>query len=244
MKSSNIFILLFVLSIIVSCKKDSDDVLVKPIISPPIIKCFYSQVEQGNLIIKFILNKDQTIKEIQKTNSTSNEIITYTKLNNFIEVKSNLNGYIYKHYINKNGFADSVWITYNGLVDLKAYHKFNLEGLIAKKTLIGTIVNVPFEEITTFSYDKGNLIKRTTENEGDIYEENFEYYSDSINYFIANEEAENLIPANRNLIKRVILPEDKFISYTYSKDTSGIVYQTATNEAEEVKLYTYTFNCK
>jgi hypothetical protein len=244
MKYTKIFILLLVINSIISCKRDSDDVLVKPIIIPPIIKCFYSEVEQGNLITKFILNKDQTIKEIQKINSRTNEIITYTKLNNYIEIKSNLNGYIYKHYINKNGYADSVWITYIGLIDLKAYHKFNSEGLIIKKTLIGTIVNVPFEEITNFTYAKGNLIKRITENEGDIYEESFEYYNDSVNYFIANEEAENFMPASKNLIKKIILPEDKFISYSYTKDTSGIVYQTSINEAEETKLYTYTFNCK
>ena len=82
------------------------------------------------------------------------------------------------------------------------------------------------------------------ENYMQIYEENFEYYTDSINYFIANEEAENFMPASKNLIKKIILPEDKFINYSYTKDTSGIVYQTSINESEETKLFSYTFNCK
>ncbi len=244
MKNYKILIILFVLINNISCKRDENEVLVKPIIPPIINKCFYSELEQGNLKTNFVFNKDQTIKEIQKVNSRTNEIITYTKVNNYIEVKSNLNGYIYKHYINKSGYADSVWVTYLGIVNLKAYHKFNSDGFVIKKTLTGTIANVPFEEITTYVYDKGNLLKKTTEYEEDINEENYEYYSDSVNYFLANQEAENLIPASRNLIKKVILPEDKFIIYTYTKDTNGVVYQTSINEAEETKLYTYKFNCK
>ena len=166
MKNSKIFVIIFIINTIISCKRDSDEVLVKPIIPPVIYKCFYTELEQGNLKTKFVFNKDQSIKEIQKVNSRTNEIITYTKVNNYIEVKSNLNGYIYKHYINKSGYADSIWITYIGIVNLRAYHKFNSDGYVSKKTLTGTIANVPFEEITTYVYDKGNLLKKTTEYEG------------------------------------------------------------------------------
>jgi hypothetical protein len=243
MKRAYILFLLIIL-LANSCKKDPNDKLVIPVIIPPVEKCFYLESESGLLKTTFLLNQDQSIKEIRKTNSRGDEIITFTKIKNFTEVKSNKNGYLYQYFLNKKGYADSIWITYIGLVDLKEYHTFNKDGYLIKSNLLGTIVNVPFEEISTFTYLDGNLIKKSVENDGEMSEETYEYYTDSTNYFIANQDAETFVPASKNLIKKINFPDDKFVVFTYEKDTIGIVTQYSINESEETKLTTYKFSCK
>lgn len=175
------------------------------------------------------------ILEIQTyENETPFEKNTYTTNGLVVTKTSSKNNYVYRYFLNKKGYADSLNILKVGYLNLMEKYTYDNLGFVIKKLVVGQIINVPYYEETNYINQNGNLIKSEQKNDNGIYTTEFEYYLDSTNIMAGTIEATTFLPQSKNLIKKETTSDDTFKSYTYTVDDDGNWVTTVTNELDEV----------
>jgi hypothetical protein len=171
------------------------------------------------------------------------EKVNYTYQTNFVTVTSNKNQYVYKYFLNKKGFADSIAITYEGYIYLKQYFINDANGLPLQTTLTGTVISQPYEEITYNEYSNNNIVKSKTITDGNESTTIYEYYLDSLNTMGATNQAKLFVRQGKNLLKKVMYDDSSFVAYQYVINEDGNWVVSTTNENEEINEKTIKLHC-
>jgi hypothetical protein len=235
------FSIVLIALLLSSCQKDDNKLLVP--VSVPFVPNHQSYVlnfNEDSFSTIYSYNTNWKIQEIKLfNNSIPSEIIKYTTTGNKIKKTSNKNDYIYTYYLNKKGYADSCKVTLVGYVNLTEYYKYNNLGFVIEKKVFGDVVNVPYLEITNYTYENGNLMKEVQTKDSDVFTIDYSYYTDSINVLAGTEEAKIFIPQSKNLAQKIMYSDDTFLNFNYSLDDEGNLVVNTTNELEETKQKVY-----
>jgi len=224
-----------------SCQKD-DNKLIIPEAVPfvPNYNTYVLDINEDSASTVYLYNTNWKLQGIKLyNNSILTEDIIYTTTGNIVKKTSNKNNYIYTYYLNKKGYADSSKISKIGYVNLTEYYKYNTLGFVTEKIVSGDIVNVPYLEVTDFTYENGNLKKAVQTNDGEEFTIEYSYYTDSLNVLAGTEEAKTFIPQSKNLLQKIAYSDDTFIEYTYSKDVEGNLLINSINQLEETGQKVY-----
>lgn len=225
--------LLFLLS---SCQKDENKLVFDGIPFVPNNNSYVLVTNEDSFSTIYTYNNFWKLLEIKSfTNSILTELITYITTGNKVKKTSNKNNYIYTYYLNKKGYADSCKISLVGFLNLTEYYKYNNLGFVLEKKIAGDVVNVPYLEITNYSYENGNLIKEIQTNDADVFTIDYTYYTDSLNVLAGTEEAKTFIPQSKNLVQKIAYSDSTFLLYNYASDSDGNLIVNTINELEETK---------
>lgn len=235
------FSIVLIAMLLSSCQKDDNKLLVP--VSVPFVPNHQSYVLNFNEDIfstVYLYNTKWKIQEIKSfNNSTLEEIIIYNTKDNVVKKTSNKNDYIYSYYLNKKGYADSCKVSLVGYVNLTEYYKYNSLGFVFEKKVSGDVVNVPYLELTNYTYENGNLMKEVQTNDTDVFTIDYTYYTDSLNVLAGTEEAKLFIPQSKNLVQKIVYSDDTFINFSYSLDDERNLIVNTINELEETKQKIY-----
>lgn len=235
------FSIVLIAMLLSSCQKDDNKLLVP--VSVPFVPNHQSYVlnfNEDSFSTIYSYNTNWKIQEIKLfNNSIPSEIIKYTTTGNKVKKTNNKNDYIYTYYLNKKGYADSCKVSLVGYVNLTEYYKYNNLGFVIEKKVFGDVVNVPYLEITNYTYENGNLMKEVQTKDSDVFTIDYSYYTDSINVLAGTEEAKIFIPQSENLAQKIMYSDDTFINFNYSLDDEGNLVVNTTNELEETKQKVY-----
>jgi len=230
-------LILFLLS---SCQKDENKLVFEGIPFVPNNNSYVIESNEDSFSTIYTYNSFWKLLEIKSfTNSTQTELITYVTTGNKVKKTSNKNDYIYTYYLNKKGYADSCKLSFVGYINITEYYKYNSLGFVIEKKVIGEVVNVPYLEITNYTYENGNLMKEVQTNDADVFTIDYTYYTDSLNVLAGNEEAKLFIPQSKNLVQKISYSDSTFLSYSYALDSEGNLVVNKINELEETKQKVY-----
>lgn len=230
-------LILFLLS---SCQKDENKLVFDGIPFVPNNNSYVLETNEDSFSTIYSYNSFWKLLEIKSfNNSIPTELITYTTTGNKVKKTSNTNNYIYTYYLNKKGYADSCKVSLVGYLNLTEYYKYNNLGFIIEKKVAGEVVNVPYLEITNYTYENGNLMKEVQTKDADVFTIDYTYYTDSLNVLAGTEEAKIFIPQSKNLVKKITYSDDTFLNFNYSLDHEGNLVVNTTNELEETKQKVY-----
>jgi hypothetical protein len=235
------FSIVLIAMLLGSCQKD-DNKLVVPVSIPfvPNHNSFVLNFNEDSFATIYLYNTNWKIQEIKLfNNSTLVEDIIYNTKGNVVKKTSNKNNYIYTYYLNKKGYADSCKVSLVGYVNLTEYYKYNNLGFVIEKKIAGDVVNVPYLEITNYTYENGNLMKEVQTNDTDVFTIDYTYYTDSLNVLAGTEEAKLFIPQSKNLVQKIAYSDDTFINFSYSLDDERNLIVNTINELEETKQKIY-----
>jgi hypothetical protein len=224
-----------------SCQKD-DNKLIVPVSIPfvPNHNSYVLNFNEDSFSTVYLYNTKWKIQEIKSyNNSTLLEEVIYNTKDNVVKKTSNKNDYIYTYYLNKKGYADSCKVSLVGYVNLTEYYKYNTLGFVIEKKIAGDVVNVPYLEITNYTYENGNLIKEVQTNDADVFTIDYTYYTDSLNVLAGTEEAKIFIPQSKNLVQKITYSDDTFLSYSYALDDEGNFVVNTINQFDEPKQKVY-----
>lgn len=235
------FSIVLIAMLLSSCQKD-DNKLIVPVSIPfvPNHNSFVLNFNEDSFSTIYLYNTNWKIQEIKLfNNSILVEDIIYNTKGNVVKKTSNKNNYIYTYYLNKKGYADSCKVSLVGYVNLTEYYKYNNLGFVIEKKVFGDVVNVPYLEITNYTYENGNLMKEVQTKDSDVFTIDYSYYKDSLNVLAGAEEAKIFIPQSKNLIQKIVYSDDTFLNFNYSLDDEGNLIVNTINELEETKLKVY-----
>lgn len=230
-------LLLFLLS---SCQKDENKLIFDGIPFVPNNNSYVLETNEDSFSTIYSYNSFWKLLEIKSfNNSIPTELITYTTTGNKVKKTSNTNNYIYTYYLNKKGYADSCKVSLVGYLNLTEYYKYNNLGFVIEKKIAGDVVNVPYLEITNYTYENGNLMKEVQTKDADIFTIDYTYYTDSLNVLAGTEEAKIFIPQSKNLLQKIAYSDDTFLNFSYSLNDEGNLVVNTINELEETKQKVY-----
>lgn len=237
MKNSIFAILL--ISFFSSCSKDDNTIKTDGAPFIPNRNIYVTETMEDSLKTVYTFSNFWKILEIQTyQNETPFEKTTYNTSGLVITKTSSKNNYIYKYYLNKKGYADSLNILKIGYLNIMEKYTYDNLGFVIKKLEVGQIINVPYYVETNYIYQNSNLIKSEQKNDNGTFTIEYEYYLDSTNVMAGTIEATTFLPQSKNLIKKETTSDDTFKLYTYSIDNEGNWLTTITNELEEVNQKT------
>jgi hypothetical protein len=234
MKQSLLFIL--ILSILTSCTKDSNTIIVETKPYTPNHNTFITETNENLIKTTYKYSTIWRLTEIQTfDNEVPTEKISITYNNNLVTKASNKNNTSYKYYLNKKGLADSLKINVIGLLSITELYKYDINGYIIRKDINALINNVPYEEYTDYTIKNGNIIKSVQTTDTDVFTTDFEYYEDSTNVLAGTLEAISFIPQSKNLLKKESFSDETFNEYTYLVNEAGDLEITIVSEFGDIK---------
>lgn len=235
----NSLFILIIIAFISSCSKDDNSIKTEGIPFVPSKNLYVIETSEDSLRTVYSFSNFWKILEIQTyENEVPFEKNTFATNGLIITKTSSKNNYVYKYYLNKKGYADSLNISKVGYLNLMEKYTYDNLGFVIKKLVVGQIINVPYYEETNYIYQNSNLIKSEQKNDNGIYSTEFEYYTDSTNIMAGTMEATTFLPQSKNLIRKETTSDDTFKSYTYNIDDDGNWVTTVTNELDEVNKIT------
>lgn len=235
----NSLFILIIIAFISSCSKDDNSIKTEGIPFVPSKNLYVIETTEDSLRTVYSFSNFWKILEIQTyENEVPFEKNTFVTNGLIITKTSSKNNYVYKFYLNKKGYADSLNISKVGYLNLMEKYTYDNLGFVIKKLVVGQIINVPYYEETNYIYQNSNLIKSEQKNDNGIYTTEFEYYTDSTNIMAGTMEATTFLPQSKNLIRKETSSDDTFKSYTYNVDDDGNWVTTVTNELDEVNKTT------
>jgi hypothetical protein len=223
-----------------SCQKDENKLVFDGIPFVPNNYSYVMEINEDSFSTKYSYNNFWKLLEIQTyTNSIPSELITFTTIGNKVKKTNNKNNYIYTYYLNKKGYADSCKISLVGYLNLTEYYKYNNLGFVFEKKVSGEVVNVPYLELTNYTYENGNLMKEVQTKDSDVFTIDYSYYTDSLNILAGTEEAKIFIPQSKNLLQKISYSDSTFLSYNYAIDNDGNLIVNTINQLEESNQKVY-----
>jgi len=234
------FSIIFLTILLSSCQKDENKLVFEGIPFVPNNHSYVLETNEDSFSTIYTYNNFWKLQEIKSfTNSILTELVTFTNTGNKVKKTSNTNNYIYTYYLNKKGYADSCKVSLIGYLNLTEYYKYNNLGFVIEKKVAGDVVNVPYLEITNFTYENGNLMKEVQTNQTEKFTIDYTYYTDSLNVLAGTEEAKIFIPQSKNLIQKISYSDSTFLSYSYALDSDGNFIVNTVNELEVSKQKVY-----
>lgn len=235
MKQAYVYII-FIITIITSCTKESKEIPLEIIPYSPNYKIFIEETNEESIKTVYKYSALWRVTEyLTYDNDIPQERNSFEYNNNLVTKTSNKNNTIYKYYLNKKRLADSIMINKIGLFNITETFKYDINGYVIKKNIVGLINNVPYEEFTDYIIENGNIKKSIQTSETDVFTTDFEYYTDSTNVLAGTNEALSFLPQNKNLLKKESFSDDTFNIYSYSIDNEGNLVISITNEFDETK---------
>ena len=221
----HLLISLFLFTIVISCKKETD----KPIIKVQNkIPTYPWRIKEHwideSVCRKYVYTTNNRISQIKiSQNGEELETISYVYSGNNALVTSSKNSNQYTYYLNLKGLADSCEFVFPGYVYNKIIFLYDSENKIIRKLESGNVVSLPFQQRTEYFYDGSNLIREKLYQEENETITDYEYDNSLVNKLQGTEFLENFLPAQSKMKTKVIFSEEEENTYSYEIESDSII---------------------
>ncbi len=146
-------------------------------------------------------------------------------------------------YLNKNGYCDSLIVDLGvGIIYLE--YKYDALKQPIERVAYGNVGGTEIDEVTSFEWLNGNLVKETTESATGISVTSHEFDLSQKNTLQTYESSLSFVPSSKNLVtKTAINGETTVILYSYFFDSKNRVNKVQTIVDEEVSETFYHWTC-
>lgn len=240
MKKLNLLLIAFIVLAGTACKKDKTTD--EPTPAEKICLVSNSLDSDSNSFVYTFDNQNRIIKN-GAYNGTDSTITIYTYTGNKVVMASGVVEQTY--FLNSFGFADSVYYLIDGYVDLLIVLTHDAQGLVTSQKVTGTVPQGEVNQIGTFEYLNGDVVKQTTNDGTNTSVTTLEYYLDKPNKSKRFEEATQFYNASTHMLKKVSSDDGSFTSYTYEYDSEGkVTKETSVDETNTISFQYFTWSCK
>lgn len=251
MKKQSLFLMIAAFLFVAACKKKETDSTDTP--TPAAVSCYLSNMTQsnGNFTRYYYdaqnrINKTATFIESQPDTLFTNYVyagnkVTATANNGVFDI-------IQTYYLNANGFADSVIVSFGSFGDYRMNYTYNSSNQATGIVMVGQIATTEIDQEISMEYTNGNRTKQTVIDnvESTTTTTLMEYYLDKPNKAKAFEEKGNFMNSNSHMIKKSSAQDGAvFTNYTYENDAEGNVSKMKMiNEQSAETWSSYVWNCR
>jgi hypothetical protein len=224
----HLLISLFLFTIVISCKKETDKPIVKVQNKIPTYPWRVKEhwIDES-ICRKYVYTANNRISQIKiSQNDEELETITYSYFGNNAIVTSSKNSNQYTYYLNLKGLADSCEFVFPGYVYNKIIFLYDTENKIIRKLESGNIVSLPFQQRTEYFYDGSNLIREKLYQEENETITDYEYDSSLVNKLQGTEFLETFLSVQPKMQTKVIFSEEEENSYAYEIESDSILLRT------------------
>ncbi|OYU96438.1 MAG: hypothetical protein CFE21_08570 [Bacteroidetes bacterium B1(2017)] len=240
MKKLNLLLIAFVILAGTACKKDKTTD--EPTPAEKICLVTSTTDSDSNTFIYTFDSQNRIIKN-GAYNGPDSTITIYTYTGNKVVMASGIVEQTY--FLNSYGFADSVYYIVDGYVDLLIVLTHNSEGLVTSQKVTGTVPQGEVNQIGTFEYLNGDLVKQTNNDGTTTSTVTLEYYLDKPNKSKRFEEATQFYNSSAHMLKKMTGDDGSFTSYTYEYDSEGkVTKETSVDETNTVSYQNFSWSCK
>jgi hypothetical protein len=221
----HIIISFFLLTLLISCKKETNNPIVKVQNKIPTYPWRVKEhwVDESTCR-KYIYTANNRLSQIKiSQNDEEIETITYAYSGNKAIITSSKNNNQYTYFLNLKGLADSCEFVLPGYVYIKRIFLYNSENKIIRKLESGSIVSVPFQQRTEYFYNGSNLVREKIFEEENETIIDYEYDNSLVNNLQGTEFLETFISVQPKLLTKAIFGVDEENTYSYEIESDSVI---------------------